>query len=170
MVRFFRGQILVHPYHGPVTVVEVSDRLIDGCPVGFLELQTLSKDLIISLPADNVEAVGLRAVVSEERVQELLDILREPGDTQPMQWSRRIKGYDERLKSGRLEDACYVIREISRRGPKSAASMEGQLFRSAREHLAQEICLSLGLPEVDAHALIDSALQNIPKPTLATAQ
>ena len=85
-----------------------------------------------------------------------------PTGDQMLGWSRRLKSYQERVNTGDVDQLCFVIREITRRKPKSPASSESQLLRSARSTLVIEFGIALGVTAEQAGRLIDSAAEGTP--------
>ncbi|MGY5764763.1 CarD family transcriptional regulator [Brachybacterium sp. DNPG3] len=158
-MSFAVGQTVVHPFHGPVRIVERTQRMLRGTPTPCLRMVTAENTLDISVPVARVEQVGLREVSSRARVDELLGILGTPATTGGLQWSRQMKEYQHRLSTGRLEDVCLVIREIARSGPHAPGTTSGQMLRTARGRLAAEIALALHVSGEDADSLIDGALR-----------
>lgn len=158
---FREGQIIVHPFHGPVRVDRIVDRRMHGKTVPYLQLTALVLTMDIAVPVHRAEQVGLRPVATPQQVSELLELLAGPGDPQPLQWSRRIKDFGERLGTGDIRQACYVIRELSRSGPKAPASAESQMLRQARSRLAVELSLALHVSEEEAVRIIDETCSGV---------
>ena len=52
------GETVVYPHHGAATIIEVKDRIIKGETKKYLKLNVTQGDLIIEVPADNVDLVG----------------------------------------------------------------------------------------------------------------
>lgn len=158
------GQTIVHPHHGPVSVIQISERTVNGEQQQFLDLEAIENKLTISVPVDKADDIGLRPIATTERITELLDILRAPSETQITQWSRRVKDYQARLGGGTIEDSCYVLREIIRSNPKSSASAEGQLLRKGIASIRIEVALVLDISRDEAEALIRAtALEGAPQ-------
>ncbi|MFB2587010.1 CarD family transcriptional regulator [Herbiconiux liukaitaii] len=158
---FVEGQTVVHPFHGPLRVIRIADRTVRGVTLSHLQLRSLGHPLDVSVPVANADSVGIRPVASPDRIAELVEILRGPIDDQPMGWSRRIKSYQERVNTGDVEQLCYVVREVTRRHPKSSASSESQLLRSARSTLVVEFGLALGISPAEAEVIVDEAAEGM---------
>jgi CarD family transcriptional regulator len=158
-MSFSEGQTIVHPFHGPLLVLRIADRTVQGVTRAYLDLRALRHPLDISVPVEQAEATGLRAIASEDRVEALLAIRGAPRDEEPLGWARRLKDYQGRVATGEVEQVCYVIREISRRNPKSPASAESGLLRTARATLQIEFALALQITSDEAGALITAAVQ-----------
>lgn len=156
-MTFHEGQTIVHPFHGPVVVTGIADRTIRGVPVRYLDLRAIDHPLVIGVPSARAEEIGLRPIASADRIDALISILRAPTADVIPGWSRRIKDLQARLDTGDVEQLCFVIREITRRGVKSYASADGQMLRVAQRTLSTEFSLALGISREEALRLIDAA-------------
>lgn len=154
---FSEGQTIVHPFHGPVLVEGIIDRKVNGQTIPFLQLRALTVDLDIAVPVHRADEIGLRPVSSPDQVSEYLGLLASTPSSKPLQWSRRIKDFNERLSSGDIKETCRVIREITLAGPKPPASAEGQMLRQARARVTVELSLALQVTEDEAARMIDEA-------------
>ena len=99
-MTFKVGETVVYPHHGAATIEEVVIRKIKGVDTEYLVLRVHQGDLMIQVPAGNVEAVGVRDVVDDEGVEEVLDVLREAEVEEPSNWSRRFKANQEKISNG----------------------------------------------------------------------
>ena len=151
---FTPGQTVIHPHHGPMQVSQLAPRTVRGSRSLYLELDGHA-NLLVSVPVDQADTVGLRPVMSQAQVDEILEILREPTLPREDSWSRRIKDYQLRLQSGRIDERAVVTREILRsHGLRSKGSAEGSMLRSCLEVLASEISLALSISATEAQDLL----------------
>lgn len=157
-MSFTVGQTVVHPFHGPLRIVEIVERVIQGLPTPCFKMIAPEHALDVTVPVAKVGDVGLREISSPERIAELLGVLAATPASVKTQWSRRMKDYQERMSTGRIDELCVVIREISHSGNKAPASAEGQMLRTARARLSTEIGLSLRITSDEAERVIDVAL------------
>ena len=51
------GETVVYPHHGAATIVEVKKRIIKGEEKLYLKLNVTQGDLVIEVPAENVDLV-----------------------------------------------------------------------------------------------------------------
>ena len=153
------GETVVYPHHGAATIIEVKDRIIKGETKKYLKLNVTQGDLIIEVPADNVDLVGVRDVVGEEGLARVLDVLRAPYTEEPTNWSRRYKANVEKIASGDIIKVSEVVRDLSRRDTDRGLSAgEKRMLAKARQILSSELALAKEISEEDAERLLDEVL------------
>ncbi|MCQ2000959.1 CarD family transcriptional regulator [Arthrobacter zhaoxinii] len=152
---FSKGQILVHPHHGPAVVssFQTHPRMQKNCIV--LEVQ--SSHLMVWVPVDQVDHVGLRPVLDRTGLDTLFGVLRAPADKEDPQWSRRYKDNAEKIATGDPMVIAAVVRNLMlREADRGLSQAEREMLRHARRPLLTEISLSLGLSEGAAGEKLDA--------------
>ena len=77
------GETVVYPHHGAATIVEIKTRTIKGKEKLYLKLNVTQGDLVIEVPAENVDLVGVRDVIGKEGLDRVFDVLRAPFTEEP---------------------------------------------------------------------------------------
>ena len=73
---FKKNDAVVHPAHGVGIICEISKETISGREKTYYKIEfPLNEIDTVMVPVDNAENVGLRAVVGEDVIQEILFIL-----------------------------------------------------------------------------------------------
>lgn len=72
------GETVVYPHHGAATITEVKKRIIKGEEKLYLKLNVTQGDLVIEVPAENVDLVGVRDVIGKEGLDKVFEVLRAP--------------------------------------------------------------------------------------------
>lgn len=159
-MTFDVGDTVVHPHHGTATIEDTEERRFDGETVQYLVLRTVDDNLTLKVPADICEEVGIRDVIGEDAVDEVMRLLRQESPKSKKSWQRRRARNEKRLRSGDPEELAAVVRELSareqRRGRLSPSEL--QQLASARELLRDEIVAATGEDEDLVDGLIDDAL------------
>ena len=75
-MKFEVGETVVYPHHGAAEIIEVSKKTVRGESQTYLKLRVAQGDLIIQVPAANVEMVGVRDVIDKKGVKQVFDVLR----------------------------------------------------------------------------------------------
>lgn len=153
------GDTVVYPRHGAAKVVGVEDKTTpDGKTRTYLKLDVLSTDgLIIFVPADSVESIGVRDIAGGKDVDKVFDILRKPLEEEKTNWSRRYKMNQERIASGELPQIAHVVRDLTQRNDDEHGLSAGEkrMLTKARKILSAEISLSEHVDEDEMQRLLD---------------
>lgn len=158
-MAFTVGETVVYPHHGAARIEEIKQRVVRGQEVTYLRLTILQGDLTIEVPAENVELVGMRDVVSSEGLQNVYEVLRQEDVDEPSNWSRRFKANGEKLASGDVLKVSEVVRDLSRREQgKHLSSGEKNMLAKARGVLVSELALAKETSEEEAGRLLDEVL------------
>ncbi|MGO1266259.1 MAG: CarD family transcriptional regulator [Microbacterium gubbeenense] len=153
------GETVVYPHHGAATITEVKTRVIKGEEKTYLKLNVTQGGLVIEVPADNVDLVGVRDVIDESGLQEVYDVLKAPFTEEPTNWSRRYKANLEKLASGDVIKVSEVVRDLWRRDQDRGLSAgEKRMLAKARQVLESEVALAKDFSEEEAGELLNQKL------------
>jgi CarD family transcriptional regulator len=153
------GDKVVYPHHGAGTVVKKESREVLGEKREYLTIQILHNDMTVNVPADNAEKVGLRKVINEETVKEVVKALTGNGTTMPKNWNRRFKHNRDKMKTGDIFELAEVVRNLSLRDrDKGLSTGEKQMFVKAKKILISELMYAKGLDEEETAEWLDEVL------------
>lgn len=156
-MNFSIGQTIVHPHHGPATITDIFTRSVRGVPTRYLRLEVHRSDLVIGVPFDCADDIGLRDVLGAAELEGLYDVLRAPTSHEEQGWSRRFKGNIDRVRVGELLSMAEVVRDLMRREHEKGVSLgEKHLLKQTARRVAAEICLALRCTDEHADALLQS--------------
>ena len=158
-MKFEVGETVVYPHHGAAQIIEVSKKTVRGESQTYLKLRVAQGDLIIQVPAANVEMVGVRDVIDKKGVKQVFDVLRAEFVEEPTNWSRRYKANLEKLASGDVVKVSEVVRDLWRRDQDRGLSAgEKRMLAKARQMLISELALARKVDEEKASAELDKVL------------
>ena len=158
-MKFEVGETVVYPHHGAAEIIEVSEKKIRGEKQKYLKLRVAQGDLIIQVPAANVEMVGVRDVIDRKGVKQVFDVLRAEFVEEPTNWSRRYKANLEKLASGDVVKVSEVVRDLWRRDQDRGLSAgEKRMLAKARQILISELALARKVDEEKASAELDKVM------------
>jgi CarD family transcriptional regulator len=158
-MTFKVGDTVVYPHHGAAQIDAIERKSINGKDREILVLRVQQGDLIVRVPADNVDLVGVRDVVNSEGLDRVFEVLRQPYVEEPTNWSRRYKANLEKLASGDVVRVAEVIRDLWRRDQERGLSAgEKRMLTKARSVLISELALAENTNEDKAEALLDEVL------------
>ena len=153
------GDTVVYPHHGAAQVDAIETRTVKGRPTEYLVLRVAQGDLVVRVPSDNVDLVGVRDVVGKEGLDQVFDVLRQPYTEEPTNWSRRYKANLEKLASGDVIKVSEVVRDLWRRDQERGLSAgEKRMLANARHILISELALAENTNEDKAESLLDEVL------------
>ena len=153
------GDKVVYPHHGAGTVVKKETREVLGEKREYLTIQILHNDMTVNVPAENAEAVGLRKVINEDTVKEVVKALTGNGTTMPKNWNRRFKHNRDKMKTGDIFELAEVVRNLALRDrDKGLSTGEKQMFVKAKKILISELMYAKGMDEEETAEWLDGVL------------
>lgn len=159
-MTFSIGETVVYPNHGTAVIEDIENRTIKGEDKLFLVLRVIGQnDLVIKVPACNLDLVGVRDVVDAEGLEEVFAVLRAEHTEEPSNWSRRFKANMEKLHSGNVIKVSEVVRDLWRRDrDKGLSAGEKRMLTKARTILVAELALAEKVDEDKAGIMLDEVL------------
>ncbi len=128
----------------------------------YITLNVHQSELIIELPIDNAELVGVRDVIDEAGVEAVFEVLRSDIVEEPGNWSRRYKANAEKMGSGSVYRVSEVVRDLWRRDQEHGVSAgEKRMLAKARDILISELALAQGSSVEDASKTLDGVLATV---------
>ncbi len=156
------GDKVVYPHHGAGNIIKKELKEILGQRREYLTIQILYNDMTVMVPCENAEAAGLRKVIGEETVDEVLAVLRDDGTQMPKNWNRRFKHNRDKIKTGDIFELAEVVRNLSIRDlDKGLSTGEKQMFGRAKKILASELMYARDMEEQEAIEFLDNLLGDI---------
>ena len=160
------GDKVVYPHHGAGTVVRKEER----DEREYLTIQIIHNDMTVMIPSDSADRAGLRKVIGEETVEEVLGVLGGDGTKMPKNWNRRFKHNRDKIKTGDIYELAEVVRNLAiREHEKGLSTGEKQMFTRAKKILASELMYALEMEETEAEQHLDTLLNDSACASLAAA-
>lgn len=159
-MTFSVGETVVYPNHGAAVIEDLETRQIKGEDKLYLVLRIIGQnDLVVRVPAHNLDLVGVRDVVDAEGLERVFNVLRAEHTEEPTNWSRRFKANLEKLHSGNVIKVSEVVRDLWRRDrDKGLSAGEKRMLAKARSILVAELALAEDVAEDRAEHLLDEVL------------
>lgn len=159
-MAFEIGETVVYPHHGAAFIEDISTKTIRGEAKLYLTLRVMQGDLVIQVPADKVEDVGVRDVSNDSQLEKVFSVLRADQVEEPSNWSRRYKANSEKLTSGDVVKVAEVVRDLTRRDSgRGLSAGEKRMLSQARQILGSEVALAKDVSEEEALELLDQILE-----------
>jgi len=145
------GDLAVYPAHGVGRIESIEQREISGDKQDFYIMRILENDMIIMIPVENVQHVGLRNVITKKEVKAIYGILKErKASVNSQTWNRRYRDYMDKIKTGALTEVAQVLRDLCLlKGDKELSFGERKMLDTARNLLVKEISIATKVKETD---------------------
>ena len=159
-MTFTIGETVVYPNHGAAVIEALETRRVKGVDRLYLVLRIVGQnDLVVRVPADNLDLVGVRDVVDADGLERVFGVLRAEHAEEPTNWSRRYKANVEKLHSGNVMKVAEVVRDLWRRDrDRGLSAGEKRMLAKARQILVSELALAEKVEEDRAEVLLDEVL------------
>jgi len=156
------GDKVVYPHHGAGTIVKKEKREVLGEKREYLTIRILHNDMTVNVPSENAEKVGLRRVIDEKLVDQVVKALTGNGTVMPKNWNRRFKHNRDKMKTGDIFELAEVVRNLSLRDhEKGLSTGEKQMFVKAKKILSSELMYAKDLDEEEAAEWLEGVLSGV---------
>jgi len=159
---FVVGDKIVYPMHGAGIIEEIEDKKILGESRRYYILRFSFGDLTIMLPVDSCDDLGIRSIVSDEKLIQVIGTLQDKSSIMSANWNRRYRENMDKLKTGDVLLVAEVVRNLMRTDrEKKLSTGEKKMLINAKQILSSEIILIKDIDIKEANNLIDKAINNL---------
>ena len=153
------GDKVVHPMYGAGVVDSIVQKLVGGVLRDYYILELPNRSMVVMVPTENCEEIGVRPVVDEEQADRVLAAIPEIQVEMTANWNHRYRENMERMKSGDLIEVARVIKGLTIRDQKRGLSTgERKMLHSAKQILLSELVLSKSVSYESAEEELNTAL------------
>lgn len=157
------GEKVVYPMHGVGVISKIEEKEVLGEKHLYYILKLSMTDMTVMIPIEKSEKLGLRVVISENKVGDVMEILKEkcPEEDMDENWKTRYTTNQEKIKSGSIEELAEVVRNLYKRNLiKELSTSEKKLFDNALQLMIDEIALSKNVEKAEIEHNIAEILEN----------
>ena len=159
-MTFADGDRIVHPLHGAGVIDSIENQRVCGVERSYYVMHIKMGDMLVKVPTDSSDAVGLRPIMKPEEAKKFLDYIGTIKPEMTQNWNRRYRENMSKLRSGNLKDVAEVIKGLTVRDSERGLSTgERKMLNSAKEILLSEIVLSQSYTYDEASTLLEDALR-----------
>ena len=159
-MTFAVGDRIVHPLHGAGVIDSIENQRVCGVERSYYVMHIKMGDMLVKVPTDSSDAVGLRPIMKPEEAKKFLDYIGTIKPEMTQNWNRRYRENMSKLRSGNLKDVAEVIKGLTGRDSERGLSTgERKMLNSAKEILLSEIVLSQSYTYDEASTLLEDALR-----------
>jgi CarD family transcriptional regulator len=155
---FSEGDMAVYPAHGVGVIKAVENKTVGGIDQSFYVLEILDNSMRIMIPTDTSNNVGLRAIVGEDEVPNILEILSDRTvELGTQTWNRRYRDYMEKIKTGSVHEVAVVLRDLFLLSvDKDLSYGERKMLDTAKSLLVKELSLAQNTSEDEVTKTIEA--------------
>ena len=158
-MTFKVGDKVVYPHHGAAVIEKTEVMETFGEEKEFFVLRMTHGELLLKVPSDRAEEIGMRYPISHEDVEDVFEVLAKKDVREPTNWSRRFKNHQEKLKSGDVYQVAEVVRNLAlREASKGLSAGEKSMLQKAQSVLVSELSFALDVTEDEALSKVKAQL------------
>jgi CarD family transcriptional regulator len=153
------GDKVVYPMHGAGIIESVEEKEILGETRKYFVLRLPLKNMKVMLPVDNVQSIGLRDIIQDSVLEEVLNVLKEEGIELQQNWNRRYRNNMEKVKSGDIFEVAMVVRDLMHMDrEKGLSTGERKMLNNTKQILVSELVLVTEQNEKEVETMIESSV------------
>ena len=111
---FAIGDKVVYPMHGAGTIENIEEKVVLGETRQYYILRVHHGNMQVMVPVNGSDQAGLRSIVDESVIPEVIDVLKAESTPMDDNWNRRNRENMERLKTGDIKKVAAVVRNLTR--------------------------------------------------------
>ena len=156
---FSIGDLVVHPMHGAGVIDDIVRERVAGTTKEYYVFKMPMGGLILKIPTENSQAIGIRKVISKAEADELLEAIPSIAVEHNANRNKRYQENLLRLKSGDLREVAQVIKGLMRRDTlRGLSTGERKMLHSAKQIMISELVLVLGSDYKSVEGQLDHAM------------
>lgn len=154
------GDKIVYPMHGAGVIVAIEEKEILGKKRKYYIMKMPMGDMKVMVPIDSIEDIGIREVINDEEIDQVLAVLGDHKTKMPQNWNRRYRANMDKIKSGDIYEIASVVRNlIIRDREKGLSTGERKMLNNAKQMLVSEIVLAKDIEQLEAEDLIENIVR-----------
>ena len=158
--KFNIDQKIVYPSQGVGIVKEIFEKKFKDSTILYYKIYIEASDMIVMVPVEKAEELGIRQIVTAEEAQEALNLLSDEFEPITSDWKLRYQMNLDLLKKGTIKDIATIVRCLYNRSKvKELPILERKLYDSAKKLLEDEISFALGKTAKDISDEIHTKLE-----------
>lgn len=161
---FKKGDLVSHPIFGVGNIKNIEEKHVLDKSEQYYILDLTMNQMTLMIPISKANDIGLRKIVSREKILEILEVLSCEMDEMERDYKTRIKTQMEMVDSGNLKKVAKVVRNYwQRKKNDSLSATEKSLLERAKKILTSEVEAVYGIDEDEAKTMIKQYLKTIKK-------
>lgn len=153
------GDKVVYPMHGAGIIEAIEEKEILGVIKKYYIMRIPIGDMKVMIPMNSVNDIGLREVVDDHAIEQVIGILKDDRTDMSANWNRRYRANLDKMKSGDIYEIADVVRNLMLRDQEKGLSTgERKMLDNAKQILISEMVLAKELKQDEAFKLLDNII------------
>lgn len=153
------GDKIVHPMHGAGIIDGIVTKKMNGVTRDYYNLKLPTGTMMVLIPTDHTDEIGVRPVVKAEKADEIIAGLSGIDVDMTQNWNHRYRENMVRMKSGDLIEVARVVKSLMLRdSARGLSTGERKMLHNAKQILISELVLAKNCSYEDMEACIVAAL------------
>ena len=158
--KFQIDQKIVYPSQGVGKITEIFEKIFRGTPMMYYKIYIEASDMIVMVPVEKAEDLGIRSIVSSEEAEKALNSLSDDFEPITSDWKLRYQMNLDLLKKGTIADIAAIVRCLYNRSKvKELPILERKLYDQAKKLLEDEISIAMGIDVKEIESQIHTKLE-----------
>ena len=158
--KFQIDQKIVYPSQGVGKITEIFEKIFRGTPMMYYKIYIEASDMIVMVPVEKTEELGIRSIVSSEEAEKALNSLSDDFEPITSDWKLRYQMNLDLLKKGTIADIAAIVRCLYNRSKvKELPILERKLYDQAKKLLEDEISIAMGIDVKEIESQIHTKLE-----------
>ncbi|MFO7980350.1 MAG: CarD family transcriptional regulator [Candidatus Aminicenantes bacterium] len=142
------GDKIIYPNQGIGIVEDIQKQKLYGEESRVCRLRIVSNDTLVLIPFSSIREMGIRKLVSEEKIKKIYNFMRNGIVDISKNWKGRHKEHEELMKTGSLLDIAFVLKSLYYLNiTKPLSFREKKMMEKAKELLVSEISEVINMSE-----------------------
>jgi CarD family transcriptional regulator len=158
--KFQIVQQIVYPSQGVGKITEIFEKTFRGAPMMYYKIYIEASDMIVMVPVNKAEELGIRPIVSSDEAAAALQSLSDEFEPITSDWKLRYQMNLDLLKKGTIADIAAIVRCLYNRSKvKELPILERKLYDQAKKLLEDEISIAMGVDVKEVESQIHAKLE-----------
>ena len=107
------GEKILYPMHGAGIIEDIEKQEVMGKLREYYVLRMPMDGMMVKIPVDNAEAIGVRDVISVEETKKVMEYIESFTCEFNNNWNKRYRENLRKMKTGALEEVAKVVSSLS---------------------------------------------------------
>lgn len=151
------GDNIVYPMYGAGIITDIVDKEVLGESRSYYCVSLPYSKMEVQVPVDSCEKLGVREIIDQSRIAEVLKVLEDETEPMSSNWNKRFRDNTEKLRTGDILVVASVVRNLTRNDrTKPLSTGEKKLLANAKQILISELVYACGYTAEDADEMVES--------------